>query len=63
MTEYTYITCPVPQDAFVRYRTFYFDKGQISISHIHHPIRASEINWGDKGKQTIGRIYDYEIVK
>ena len=62
MTRHTCMACPVPWDAMVRYRTFYSSEAGITVSHIHHPALAADINWGDKGVQAIGRIYDYEIV-
>jgi hypothetical protein len=49
---------PVNNRKKVVYRTTH-DNGR--LSHIHAPIHAEYLNWGMN--LTIGRIYDYEVLK
>jgi len=49
---------PVKNNKKVVYRTTQ-DNGR--LSHIHAPIHAEYLNWGRN--LTIGRIYDYEVLK
>ena len=49
---------PVNNRKRVVYRTTH-DNGR--LSHIHAPIHAEYLNWGRN--LTIGRIYDYEVLK
>lgn len=47
---------PISDDAVVVYRTISNDE---TISHVHMPIRAAELNWTNE--PDLGRIYEYAI--
>ena len=47
---------PISDDAVVVYRTISNDE---TISHVHMPIRAAELNWTNE--PDLGKIYEYAI--
>jgi hypothetical protein len=58
LTKYNGSLQPVKDNKRVVYRTTH-DNGR--LSHVHAPIHAEYLNWG--WNLTIGRIYDYEVLK
>ena len=53
--EHTTNTCPVDPETMVVYRT---TSTATPVSHIHHPVKAGELNWSDE-EQYMGSILDY----
>ena len=53
--EHTSNTCPVDPETMVVYRT---TSTATPVSHIHHPIKAGELNWSDED-QYMGSILEY----
>jgi hypothetical protein len=53
--------CPVSPNRFVIYRTVAENPGGVlAYSHIHAPVMAGLINWGNA---SFGRIHDYMVVE
>ena len=53
--EHNGTTCPVDPETMVVYRT---TSTATPISHIHHPVKARELNWSDED-QYMGSILEY----
>lgn len=58
--KHTGFTIPVHDNAKVIYRTIGTVNGATKVSHIHMPVKASDINWANA--TGIGRIYKYAVI-